>query len=158
MYKKQLGRWVNKPASAPGGLVPHKGAADGVHGELLKYVQEVTAASAVGKPPCTVWVGAKDLYGKPTLYHKGSYYQPHRVAYEGKYGPIRQTDWVYRNTQNCRNILCMTPEHMSVSSENIDGTRTRHGPATQIEGAGRVLPKEARRQPLYLPKRPPGRL
>jgi hypothetical protein len=137
--------------------VPHKGAAEGVIQELLKEVHEVTGASVVGKPH-TVWTGAKDQYGKPVFYHKGSYYQPHRVIYEHRYGhPLRQSDWVYRDTERCREILCMTPEHMSVSSENSDGTRTRYHAAVSVNPAGLVLPPVARRAPLVLPKRPPGK-
>ncbi len=156
MYKKQLGKWVVKPASATGGLVPHKGAAEGVHLELLKLVQEVTATPVIGKLRCTTWSGPKDRYGKPTLYYKGSYYQPHRVVYEHRYGPLRQSDWVYRDAKECRDILCMTPEHMSVSSENVDGTRTRHHAAVSIDPAGMVLPPVTKRKELVLPKRPPG--
>ncbi len=127
-----------------------------VYAAVMENVQKATSLSSAGAVPCSTWTGLKDMYGKPTVYVKGQFYQPHRVVYEHHCGPLKSDDWVYRNHKQCVEIQCMTPEHMSSSSRNADGTRTRHGPVKSIDpGTVKLAPVMARPE-LVLPKRPPG--
>ncbi len=81
---------------------------------------------------CTVWMGPLDKFGKPVLCVNGEYYQPHRVLWANAREPLRPSDWVYRTRSLCKKMLCMTVEHMHVSSENLFNSRTRHGAAISI--------------------------
>ncbi len=127
--------------------------------QLIGIIQSSLSPTAeeIATVVCTKWIGTLDKFGKPTVYLNGHYYQPHRVLYQHVTGTVlKDTDWVYRTKTSCQKYGCMTTSHMHVSSENLFGNRTHHGPCKSIPVNGLVLYPPVKKENQGLPKRPPG--